>query len=46
MNQPTGVKATKKHIDEQCKQNVQMNEANESMRKMVASHDRMAFVMV
>ena len=46
MNPPTGLKAAKKHIEEQHKQNVQMNEANESMRKMAASHDRMASVMV
>ena len=46
MDRPTGVKAAKKHIEEQCKQNVQMNDANESMRKMTASHDKMASVMV
>ncbi len=40
------MKAAKKHIEEQRKQNVQMNEANESMRKMAAFHDRIASVMV
>ena len=46
MNQPIGVKAAEKHTEEQCKQNVQMNEANDSIRKMAASHDRMALEMV
>ena len=46
MNRPTGVKAAKKQIEEQRKQNLQMNDATESMRKMAASHDRMASLMV
>ena len=46
MIQPTGVKAGKNHIEDQHKQNVQMNNANESMRKIADSHDRKASVMV
>ncbi len=45
MDRPTGVKAAKRQIEEQRLQNFQMNDANESMRKMAASHDKMASVM-
>ena len=45
MDWPTGVKAAKRQIEEQHLQNFQMNDANESMRKMAASHDKMASVM-
>ena len=45
MDRPTGMKAAKRQIEEQRVQNNQMNNANESMRKMAASHDKMASVM-
>ena len=45
MDRPTGVKAAKRQIEEQHLQNFQMNDANKSMRKMAASHDKMASVM-
>ena len=45
MGRPTGVKAAKRQIEEQRMQNFQLNDANESMRKMAASHDKMASVM-
>jgi len=45
MDRPKGVKAAKRQIEEQRTQNFQMNDANESMRKMAASHDKMASVM-
>jgi len=45
MDRPTGVKAAKRQIEEQRLQNFQMNDANKSMRKMTASHDKMASVM-
>ncbi len=45
MDRPTGVKAAKRQIEEQHMQNFQMNDANESMRKVAASHDKMASVM-
>jgi hypothetical protein len=45
MGRPTGVKAAKRQIEEQRMQNFQLNDANESMRKMAASHNKMASVM-
>ena len=42
---PMGMKAAKKQLDEQCQQIKQADDANESMRKMAASHDKMASVM-
>ena len=41
----TGMKAAKRQIEEQRVHNNQMNDANESMRKMAASHHKMASVM-
>ncbi len=46
INRPTGVKAAKRLIEEKCMQNFQMNDANELMRKMAASHDKMASALV
>ena len=45
MGRPTGVKAAKRQIEEQRMQNFQLTDANESMRKMAASHNKMASVM-
>ena len=45
MDQLIGVKAAKRQIEDQHMQNFQMNDANESMRKMAASHNKMASVM-
>ena len=42
---PMGMKAAKKQLEEQHQQNKQTHDANESMRKMAASHDKMASVM-
>ena len=45
IDRPTGVKAVKRQIEEQRMQNFQMNDANKLMKKMAASHDKMASVM-
>ena len=46
MDCPTGVKAAKRQIEEQRKNVIQMNDAYKTMRKMAASHNKMASVMV
>ena len=46
MDGPPEVKAAKRQIEKQCMHNFQMNDANKLMRKMAASHNKMASVML